>query len=259
MDIFQKKHPLIHCITNPISLNDCANILLALGANPIMAQHPQEVKEITSGSDALALNLGNFEDTRAQAMKISADCAHRQQIPMVLDIVGVACSTIRKNFALDLIRSCHPNVIKGNLSEWKALCQQKTYARGIDTDPRDQESEAVIVELLESFAQRQSCVALCTGKVDIVTDGKKTVQIHNGCQWLSRITGTGCMLNVCIAAFLSQMESFEACIEATCFYEVAAQKASCAGPGSFHMHFMDEIDRLTETDRTLFRIEEREG
>ena len=40
----RERAPLIHCITNPISINHCANAILALGGRPIMAEHPREVE-----------------------------------------------------------------------------------------------------------------------------------------------------------------------------------------------------------------------
>ena len=65
------KRPLIHCITNPISITQCANAILAVGARPIMAEHPEEVAEITETADALLLNLGNITDVRMESMKIA--------------------------------------------------------------------------------------------------------------------------------------------------------------------------------------------
>ena len=99
------KNALIHCITNPISINDCANLVLAFGAKPIMAAHPQEVEEITKNAQALALNLGNFEDVRAQSMRLSARSAKEHGIPCILDMVGVACSAIRLQFAREIVET----------------------------------------------------------------------------------------------------------------------------------------------------------
>ena len=115
--MLKQTNNLIHCITNPISINDCANLILALGAKPIMACHPDEVESITSNSSALALNLGNFDDIRAKSMMISAKCAKENKIPFILDLVGVACSTLRLNYAKELVSLYCPTVIKGNISE----------------------------------------------------------------------------------------------------------------------------------------------
>lgn len=107
----RKTKPLIHCITNPISINDCANAILACGARPIMAEHPLETEEITLSAKGLALNLGNITDARMQSMKISAAAACKAGIPFVLDAVGVACSHLRLSYARDLID--HPALFAG--------------------------------------------------------------------------------------------------------------------------------------------------
>ena len=102
----REKRPLIHCITNPISINQCANAILAAGARPIMAEHPAEVKEITETADALMLNLGSITDARMQSMEISLRAATEKGIPVVLDVVGTACSTLRREFAARLLLIC---------------------------------------------------------------------------------------------------------------------------------------------------------
>jgi len=108
--------PLIHCITNPISINFCANAILALSCRPMMAEHPCEVREITEGADALLLNLGNITDVRMRSMEISARCASEKDIPCILDLVGTACSELRRNYANGLLGKCRFTVIKGNYS-----------------------------------------------------------------------------------------------------------------------------------------------
>ena len=105
------------------------------------------------------------------------------------------------------------------------------------------------------MALHLGCVVVCSGKVDVITDGKEVYLISNGCDMLSKITGTGCMLNVAIATFLASYSPLDACVKATCYYEVAAEKTECNGPGTFHMHFMDEIYKLNSFDESLFKIE----
>ena len=112
-----QKKPLIHCITNPISINQCATAILAVGAKPIMAEHPKEVAEITKTADALMLNIGNITDARMEAMPIALREASKKNIPIVLDIVGLACSSLRKSFVNGLMNEAMPTVIKGNYSE----------------------------------------------------------------------------------------------------------------------------------------------
>ena len=127
-------HPLIHCITNPISIHQCANAILAVGARPMMAEHPKEVREITESADALLLNLGNITDARMESMMISTKAAKQKGIPIVLDAVGVACSTLRRSFARELLKTVSPTVIKGNYSEISALYHEKYHSVGVDAD-----------------------------------------------------------------------------------------------------------------------------
>ena len=124
--------PLIHCITNPISINDCANMVLAIGGRPIMAEHPGEVAEITAISQALALNLGNITDARMESMVIAGKTAKEKAVPITIDLVGTACSTMRKDYAQKLLAEIQPQIIKGNISEIRAVCGLESHSSGID-------------------------------------------------------------------------------------------------------------------------------
>lgn len=246
----QQKHELIHCITNPISMNDCANAVLALGAKPIMAQHPKEVEEITKTAKALALNLGNFDDVRSEAMMLSSRVANAKKIPIILDLVGIGCSTLRLSFAHHLIRDVHPEVIKGNLSEIRAIAGKTSHAQGIDVGEQDLESVETSIRWIQTLAKRLHCTILCSGKVDIVSDGNQTYTIENGCDMLTRCTGTGCMLNVITAAFLSSMNPMEASLMASSYVGIVAEKCyeTAKLPGTFHMQLFDWLYALTKDE-----------
>ena len=126
--------PLIHAITNPISITQCANAVLALGARPIMAEHPREVEEITATAAALLFNLGNITDVRMEAMERSAGAARKNGVPVVLDAVGVACSRLRRDYANRLLEHFPPAVLKGNYAEINALARPDYTASGVDGD-----------------------------------------------------------------------------------------------------------------------------
>ena len=130
----RERSSLIHCITNPISINQCANAILAVGGRPIMAEHPREVSEITATAGALMLNLGNITDVRMEAMRLSARTAAEHGTPILLDAVGVACSKLRRDYACGLLEGVTPAVIKGNYSEINALYQESYRASGVDAD-----------------------------------------------------------------------------------------------------------------------------
>lgn len=243
----RETRPLIHCITNPISINQCANAVLAVGARPIMAEHPKEVREITRTADALMLNLGNITDARMEFMLLSARTAAEKGIPILLDAVGVACSTLRREYIRELLRTATPTVIKGNYSEINALCQEAYHSSGVDADT------ALGVEALDAaaaeLAKRYGCVVLASGKVDIVTDGTRLVHIHNGTAQLSTVTGTGCMQGALCAAYLAVSPGLDAAVTACAMLGVCGQVAETdQGSGSFQRNLMDALSTLSEAD-----------
>ncbi len=205
LDTLRVSKPLIHCITNPISINQCANTVLAVGAKPIMAEHPLEVSEITATASALMLNLGNISDVRMESMKISADVARSKSIPVVFDAVGVACSSLRRAYSLDFIMEYSPRVIKGNYSEILALVDSDYSSEGVDSDKRIAFNTALNSAI--SLSQLSGSIVLASGKDDIITDGSSVIIVKNGSPLLSCITGTGCMLGALTACFLAAANS----------------------------------------------------
>ena len=242
--------PLIHCITNHISINDCANVVLSVGAKPIMAEHPAEVSEITASSQALAVNLGNINDTRMKSIFLSGKTAYEKNIPSIIDIVGVACSNLRLDFTNKFILECHPNVIKGNMSELKALCGIKSGAKGIDVGEKDAVTNNNLdnyITMLKSLSSKTGSVVAATGVVDIITGGNDTYLIENGCEMLSMITGTGCMLNVLAAAFISSNNIMGGTVLATAFMGICGELSrNSKGTATFRTTLLDTIYSLSD-------------
>ena len=252
--------PLIHCLTNAISINDCANVVLALGAKPIMAEHPKEVEEITMISKAFAINLGNITDSRMEAMRLSAKIAQMQNIPWIIDLVGVGCSTLRKHLATELIEKYEPHVIKGNMSEIKAICSSKSHAQGIDVGNQDRVTEDNLdenIKLLKQFARQKHAVVVATGPIDLIATETICYSIRNGSDMLSRLTGTGCMLTVMIATYLSAGKILEGTLLAVAMMGIAGELSKAAkGNGSFRVALLDELFSMTEeTISELIKIE----
>lgn len=252
---------MIHCITNPISINDCANIVLAAGARPIMAEHPDEVEEITLMSKALAVNLGNITDARMKSMMLSGKIALLNNIPSVIDVVGVACSRLRIDYAKKYIHENKPSVIKGNISEIRALCGIDSHPVGIDAGKEDETTETTISENIET-AQRLSSstgsVVMVTGKTDIISSGGTTFLIKNGCDMMSNITGTGCMLNVLTACFISSGNIQDGAVSAAVAFGICGELSrETKGPGSFRTALLDSLYNLTDEQITKYiRLEE---
>ena len=170
----QEKAPLIHCITNPISIHDCANVVLAAGGRPMMAEHPAEVEEITATAGALALNLGNITDARKASILIAGKAAMRREIPVILDMVGIGCSHFRKEITEEFLGQRIPGaplILKGNMSELKALAGGGCSVSGVDVDPKDVLSETnreETIRLAKTVANTWGAVVLASGKTDLV-------------------------------------------------------------------------------------------
>ncbi|WP_432627873.1 hydroxyethylthiazole kinase [Brotaphodocola sp.] len=253
----REKQPLIHCITNPISIHDCANVILAVGARPIMAEHPREVEEITAVSSALMLNLGNITDVRMESMRLALAQANRKNIPVILDLVGVTCSKMRREFAEDLLADGKFAVMKGNISEILAVASQPFHGTGIDAGEEDAVSAAnqgKRGEVAKNLAREFECAVLATGKNDLVAVSDQTFLVSNGDPALSGITGTGCMVGALTAAYLSAVcapsDLALSALLGVVTMGIAGEHAAAVsrGPGSFQAALLDEIFCLGEED-----------
>ena len=171
-DRVRETSPLVHCISNLVSANDCANIVLAAGASPIMADDPEEVEEITALSRALCLSLGTPNPRKAEAMVKAGRTAARLDLPVVFDPVGVGASQFRRDIAAEVLREVPVTVLRCNASELQALSGLAQVSRGVDAG-KTLPPEA-LRPLAEQFAAQHHCVAAVTGAEDIVTDGKTT-------------------------------------------------------------------------------------
>ena len=243
----RRQKPLIHCITNPISINQCANAILSVGAKPIMAEHPKEVEEITDRASALMLNTGNITDVRMKSMFLSAQRAKSGWIPILVDAVGVACSRLRRGYSLELMDKFCPTVVKGNYSEIYALYDQDHRASGVDAEYiADNDS---ITSAAKALACRYNAVILATGKTDLITDGIRTVTVNNGTAELADITGTGCMLGSLCTAFMTSAQPLDAVVSACCYFGICGELATKdRGLGSFYVSLMDKLSTLEKSE-----------
>ena len=236
----EKSHSLIHCITNPISMNQTANTILALGAKPIMAEHPDEVMEITRTASSLLLNMGNITETRITSMRLSLKEANDRGIPVTLDAVGVACSTLRKNLARVLMTTGKFTVIKGNCSEILALYDDTYRSEGVDA--KADIDITLVKEASAALAQKTGAFILATGKTDIIADHGNITEVTGGCAQLSEVTGTGCMLGAVIAVFLTSDNSSGSVAKACGFFKACGVKAATdKGIGSFMVNLLDAL------------------
>ena len=243
----REEAPLIHCITNPISMMQCANSILALGGRPIMAEHPLEVKDITNSAKALVLNFGNITDVRLEAMVISYETARENSVPTVIDAVGAACSKLRREFIKKLIDKNKdqkmPLLVKGNYSEIQALLHDDYKASGVDADKGLSYEE--VCESAVKLAKDKKVIVLASGKEDIVTDGNTIATVSNGVEKLGKVTGTGCMLGVICGCFFAEESSMRAVVKACAALGISSEKAK---EDVFILRVIDELSLLTDSE-----------
>ncbi|MBP1557508.1 MAG: hydroxyethylthiazole kinase [Oscillospiraceae bacterium] len=248
-----KKHPLIDCITNNVTINDCANILLACGASPTMARNVNEVGEIAAKSGAVVLNLGAIE--YLDAMIIAGIKANQSGVPVVFDPVAAGASQFRRECCEKLLFTVKMAVIRGNVSEIKALLGENVAAGGVDVAESDLNGDIdSLCEAAKALSRKTGAVVVISGETDVISDGERTALIKNGCAMMARITGSGCMLTSLTAGFCAAQpeDIFTACVCATAAMglcgEIAFEKAKSRGEGtgSFRTYLIDAVSLLDD-------------
>lgn len=276
----RKKSPLIHTITNYVTANDCANMLLACGASPIMADDVEEAVEITGLCHGLTINLGTLNQNKISSMLSAGKRANELGHPVVLDPVGIGASKLRTETALRLIKEVSFSVIRANISEMKVLIsgiknEEKTgnegstkdgktsnegsmeggKTRGVDADISDQITEENLAEAVlfaQAAARKLGAVVAISGAIDIVADQEKAYCIRNGHPMMRLVTGTGCQLSALTAAFAAANPNMplEAAAAAVCAMgvcgEIGCRRLSeMDGNASYRNYIIDAMYHLT--------------
>lgn len=201
----QQKVPLVHAITNYVTVNDCANIILASGGSPIMADDLHEVEDITSLCSSLVINLGTLNETVIQAMIAAGKQANQLGHPVVLDPVGVGASRLRNETVHTLLQEVKFTVIRGNSSEIKFLATGVGNTQGVDASEADKVTADTldgVISFAKSLSATTGAIIVMTGETDLVADENTAYIITNGHSMMSRVTGTGCMLSSVIGSYL---------------------------------------------------------
>jgi hydroxyethylthiazole kinase len=255
LDRVQQKHPLVHCITNYVTVNDCANILLASGASPIMSDDIGEVEEITAICNALDINIGTLNERTIASMLKAGKKADALRHPVVLDPVGAGASSLRTKTAIRLMEEIQFTVIRGNISEIKTLAQGSGSTKGVDADVSDAVSDQNLPEAVrfaKALSKKTGAVVAITGAIDIVSDATKAYVIRNGHPMMSKITGTGCMLSALVAAYCGANpdHTLEATAAAVSVMGLCGELAykrtteTSGGTGTFHMSLIDAMSQM---------------
>lgn len=251
----REKCPLIHNITNYVTVNDCANALLACGGSPIMVDDVEEVEEITSICGGLNINIGTLNQRTIPAMHKAGKKANELGHPVVLDPVGAGASTLRTKTAMGLLENVKFTVIRGNISEMKTLASGTGTTRGVDADISDtvtKENLSQAVAFAKEFSKKTGAVIAITGAIDIVADAEKAYCIFNGNPRMSSITGTGCQLSAITTAYVTANPEnpLEAAVAAVCLMGVCGEKGHERltredGNSSYRNYIIDAIYNLT--------------
>ena len=253
----RRKSPLIHSITNYVTANDCANMPLACGASPIMAEDIGEAAEITSLCQGLVINLGTLNQNKIPSMLAAGRRANKLGHPVVFDPVGAGASKLRTQTALQMIKEIRFSVVRANYSEMKALMggSEIGKTRGVDADVSDQitaENGEEAADFARRFARQTGAVAAITGAIDIVADADNVYSIRNGHPMMCSVTGTGCQLSALTAAFIAANPDMplEAATAAVCAMGVCGEIGfgrlrAMDGNASYRNYIIDAMYHLT--------------
>lgn len=222
--LLRERRPLIHHLTNFVVMNDCANMVLAAGASPVMAHAPEEVAELASVAGALVLNIGTLTSEWVDAMVIAGRAANAAGVPVVLDPVGAGATRLRTDSSLRILQEVRVSVVRANASEAAVLAGREARVKGVDAVSGDG------LEASRALARRFSLVAAVTGEVDYISDVQRTYAVANGDPWMGRLTGTGCMASSLVACFCTvEEDKLAAAASALAFYGVAGEIAAGRG------------------------------
>lgn len=259
--------PLVHCITNYVTVNDCANALLACGGSPIMSDEPADVGDIQAICGGLVLNIGTLNEHTIAGMHAAAARATELGHPIVLDPVGAGASVLRTETAGELLDGYDVKVIRGNMSEMKALAGAAASTRGVDVNPEDAVTDgnlAASAAFAKGLAESADVVVAITGAIDIVADASRAIAIRNGSSIMGKITGAGCMLTCVTAAYAvaNPDSALEAVVAAVAGMGVAGEMAAARmqpvdGNGSFRTYLLDALYNINgQALEAVARVEE---
>jgi hydroxyethylthiazole kinase len=263
LDKVREKKPLVDQITNFVTVNDCANITLAIGASPVMADALEEAADIAVISQAVVLNMGALNERTVPSMLAAGKAANAKGIPVVLDPVGAGASKYRNDTVALLTGELKLSVIRGNISEIRFIAGLGSQTKGVDASDSDIADADHAGQIAKDLARKLGCVVVISGAVDAISDGEKIVFVENGHPMLGNLTGTGCMCSALIGSFCGAApeEPFAAAAAAMMCMgiagELAYENAGQRGNGSFHAAIHDAISRMdTATFERMARYHE---
>jgi hydroxyethylthiazole kinase len=240
LDKVRKRKPLVHHITNWVTISECASITRSLGALPVMAHAEEEAEDMVAISGALVLNIGTLTPSLIKAMIKAGKLANRKGIPVILDAVGAGATRLRSDSVAKILAQVRVDIVKGNAGEIASLAGARAEVRGVESGAVEGDAATHARRL----AKAERCTVVITGREDIVTDGKRLYSVRNGHPRMGEVVGTGCMAASVIASFAAVEE--DRALAASCamaVYGIAGEMAAkgAKGPGSMKQNLFDSI------------------
>ncbi len=256
LKIVRETKPLVHNITNYVTVNDCANAIIAIGGSPIMSDEVKDVKDITTICSALNINIGTLNKRTIKAMYKAGKISNKLDHPVILDPVGAGASKLRTDTAKGLMKSIGFSVIRGNISEIKALALGMSSTKGVDADITDkitEENMDDVISFAKRFANETGATVVITGEIDIIADKDVAYIVKNGHPIMSKITGSGCMLSAIIGAFIgaNPQNVTNSVLSAVCVMGICGERAYLRlkdndGNATFRTYLIDELYHIDE-------------
>lgn len=245
LNTVKNKTPLVYHLTNTVTINDCANITLAIGGSPLMSFCIEEIEEIIGFSSSVVLNIGTMDSSMKNMAIEVGKIANKLKKPIVLDPVGVGATKARKDLVNSLLKEVKFSVIKGNVAEIKSILNIESLSRGVDSLEKDSKIE----ELVKIASKKFKSIIAITGEVDYIGDEEIVFKVNNGHKFMSLVTGTGCMISSLIGAFLGGENSplisaIGGIVSMGISGELAQKKF--VGTGTMKVNIIDNISNLNE-------------
>ncbi|MGL5647516.1 MAG: hydroxyethylthiazole kinase [Clostridium sp.] len=240
----REKNPLVLYYTNEVTINDCANVTLAIGGSPLMSYSKEEAEEIISISSAIVINIGTMDSEKLNLFLEAGKLANKYNKPVVLDPVGVFATKARKEFVEKLLEEVKFTVIKGNLAEIKSIAGLSFEGKGVDSEEGE-----IDTNILKNIAKNLETTIALTGKIDYIADSEKVIKIYNGTPMLKGITGTGCMTASLIGSYLgSGINSFDSAKLGVLSMGISGELSykENIGLGTFRVSLVDNISKLND-------------
>lgn len=233
-------NPLVLHYTNNVTINDCSNVTLSVGASPLMSFSYEEVDDIVQAASSVVINIGTMNSNMLDLYLLAGKAANKYKKPVILDPVGVFATKAREDFINRLIDEIKFDVVKGNVSEIKFIGGFDVKGQGVDAFDDDENP----TDMIKKVAKKLDCVIVATGKIDIITDGENVYKVNNGTSKLKEITGTGCMTASLIGSFMPCSKNIlEAAVMGTLIMSLSGELANITYPqiGTFKTNLMNEI------------------